>query len=114
LVTEGRYEKVRVSPALDIEVYSAEKQAFLSPKRHLSQGTIDQIYVIARFGLHRLLSGGRAVPIILDDPFVNCDEVRKAGMMNLLRTLAQEQQVVLLSHRDEYASGDHQVIRLST
>ena len=45
----------------------------------------------------KLVSGGRALPLILDDPLVDLDEERRAAALELLGRLGEETQVLLLS-----------------
>ncbi len=65
--------------------------------RHLSLGMRDQLYLSLRVLLARHLGAGEALPLILDDPFVNADDARFAEGMRCARTLAQETQVFVFS-----------------
>ena len=47
-----------------------------SRSRDLSQGTLDVVYLAARLGLVRLVTGDRRPPLVLDDPFVTLDDER--------------------------------------
>jgi len=77
-VTDGRYKRVRVDDTnLGIEVYSPERDGWV-PVTELSQGTLDIVYLTARLGLVRLVTGDRRPPLILDDPFVTLDDARAA------------------------------------
>ena len=55
------------------------------PVTELSQGTLDVIYLAARLGLVRLVTGDRRPPLVLDDPFVTLDDARAARALELLR-----------------------------
>lgn len=103
-ITNARYKDVEVNSQMEIQVFSKERNDYLEPETHLSHGTIDQIYLIARFGLHELFSGGRHSIMILDDPFVHFDKERRLNALELLQTMAQENQIILLTHNREYAS----------
>ena len=75
-VTDGRYRRVRVDDkTLDIEVHAPEKDDWV-PVSSLSQGTLDLVYLVARLGLVRLVTGDRRPPLIFDDPFVTLDDAR--------------------------------------
>lgn len=67
----------------------------------LSTGTRDQLYLALRLAVCKVLldQGDETVPIILDDPFVNYDDQRAACGMKLLREIAHERQVILLTCR---------------
>jgi uncharacterized protein YhaN len=72
--TAGRYSRVRVDDkTLDIEVYASAKDDWV-PVSSLSQGTVDLVYLIARLGLVRLVTGDRRPPLVFDDPFVTLDD----------------------------------------
>ncbi len=78
-VTGGRYRRVRVDDkTLDIEVHAPEKGDWVHVSS-LSQGTLDLVYLVARLGLVRLVTGDRRPPLVFDDPFVTLDDVRAAG-----------------------------------
>lgn len=67
----------------------------------LSTGTRDQLYLALRLAVCKVLldQGDETVPIVLDDPFVNYDDQRAACGMKLLREIARERQVILLTCR---------------
>ncbi len=112
-ITGGRYEKVRVGNALEIEVFSKERGDFVNPKGNLSQGTIDQIYLVARFALARAQSEGKFPPLILDDPFVTFDAGRKSHTARLIQELTKDFQVFLFTYSDEYNSFADKVVELT-
>jgi DNA repair exonuclease SbcCD ATPase subunit len=74
MVTGGRYRRVRVDDkSLDIEIHAPERGDWV-PVSILSQGTLDLVYLAARLGLVRLVTGDRRPPLVFDDPFVTMDE----------------------------------------
>lgn len=70
----------------------------------LSQGARDQLYLALRLAVADLLSDDMQLPFIFDDPFLNWDEARLSRMRQTLQALPDERQVVLFSHRQEFAS----------
>ena len=63
-VTGGRYRRVRVDDkSLDIEVHAPERGDWV-PASSLSQGTLDLVYLAARLGLVRLVTGDRRPPLV--------------------------------------------------
>lgn len=70
----------------------------------LSQGARDQLYLALRLAVADLLSDDIQLPFIFDDPFLNWDEARLAMMQQTLHTLPAGRQVLLFSHRREFAS----------
>lgn len=113
-ITHNRYSKVRVSPELDIEIFIPELNDFVAPENHVSQGTIDQIYLVARFALVEAQAEGKAPPLILDDPFVTFDPTRKAAAMELLRDLSQDFQILLFTYSNEYNERADTIIDFTT
>lgn len=101
-ITDGRYRRVRVSDTdLGIEVMAPERGDWV-PVGILSQGTLDVVYLAARLGLVRLVTGDRRPPLVLDDPFVTLDDARAPRALALLRELAADFQVIYLTTSDRY------------
>ena len=112
-VTDGRYRRVRVDDAnLGIEVHSPEKGDWV-PVTDLSQGTLDVVYLAARLGLVRLVTGDRRPPLILDDPFVTLDDRRAARALELLKEVASDFQVIYLTTSDRYDPLADRVVELA-
>lgn len=78
-----------------------ENSAVEMDRLRLSTGTRDQLYLALRLAVCKVLldNDGESVPIVLDDPFVNYDDQRVACGMKLLREIARERQVILLTCR---------------
>ena len=111
-ITGGRYRRVRVDDSnLGMEVYAPERDDWV-PVTDLSQGTLDVVYLAARIGLVRLVTGDRRPPILLDDPFVTLDDARAARALELLRDLSTDFQVIYLTTSDRYDALAERVIVL--
>jgi DNA repair exonuclease SbcCD ATPase subunit len=111
-VTEGRYRRVRVDDrTLDIEVFAPERDDWV-PVGALSQGTLDVVYLAARLGLVRLVTGDRRPPLVLDDPFVTLDDARAARAFGLLRAVAGDFQVIYLTTSSRYDDQADAVVEL--
>jgi DNA repair exonuclease SbcCD ATPase subunit len=101
-VTDGRYRRVRVDDAtLGIEIFAPERGDWVDVAS-LSQGTLDLVYLAARIGLVRLVTGDRRPPLVLDDPFVTLDHERAQRALELLRTISADFQVIYLATSDRY------------
>ena len=110
--TGGRYRRVRVDDkTLDIAVFAPERGDFVDISL-LSQGTIDLVYLAARIGLVRLVTGDRRPPLILDDPFVTLDEERATRTLAVLRELASDFQVIYLTTSNRYDSVADAIVEL--
>jgi DNA repair exonuclease SbcCD ATPase subunit len=111
-VTAGRYRRVRIDDrSLDIAVWAPEKGDWVDVTQ-LSQGTLDQVYLTARLGLVRLVTGDRRPPLIFDDPFVTFDDERAARAVALLRELAGDFQVIYLTTSERYDAAADAVVEL--
>ncbi len=101
-ITNGRYRRVSVDDrTLDIRVFAPEKADWVAVSQ-LSQGTVDQVYLAARLGLVRLVTGDRRPPLIFDDPFVTFDDDRAVRALDLLHDLARDFQIIYLTCSDRY------------
>lgn len=74
----------------------------------LSQGAQDQLYLALRLAIADLLSSNLVLPFIFDDPFLNFDEHRLEFARQTVQRLSAERQVLLLSHRREFAGWKSQ------
>ena len=111
-VTGGRYRRVRVDDkTLDIEVHAPEKGDWV-PVSSLSQGTLDLVYLVARLGLVRLVTGDRRPPLVFDDPFVTLDDSRASRAVELLKTIASDFQVIYLTTSSRYHHAADAVVAL--
>jgi DNA repair exonuclease SbcCD ATPase subunit len=112
-ITDGRYHRVKVDDrTLDIQVFAPEKQNWVDVSE-LSQGTVDQIYLAARLGLVRLVTGDRRPPLVFDDPFVTFDDTRAVRALDVLRDLAHDFQVIYLTCSDRYDAVADAVVELA-
>ena len=111
-VTAGRYRRVRVDDkTLDIDVHAPEKNDWVHVSS-LSQGTLDLVYLVARLGLVRLVTGDRRPPLVFDDPFVTLDDTRAARALGLLKTVAADFQVIYLTTSPRYDEAADAVVVL--
>lgn len=100
LITANRYNKARLNSDLSLAVYSESKQDWCACEvatTELSRGTVDQIYLITRLAFIKLLTGQKKLPIILDDPLLTFDAVRKAEVLKLLAEFAKDYQIIFFT-----------------
>jgi uncharacterized protein YhaN len=111
-LTGGRYRRVAVDDkTLDIRLHAPERGDWVDVTS-LSQGTLDLVYLVARIGLVRLVTGDRRPPLILDDPFVTFDDERALRALDLLRDVARDFQVIYLTTSDRYDASADAVVPL--
>jgi uncharacterized protein YhaN len=113
-VTAGRYKRVAVDDSdLGIRVYAPERGGWVDVTV-LSQGTLDLVYLAARIGLVRLVTGDRRPPLVLDDPFVTLDDERAKRALALLKEISSDFQVIYLTTSDRYDKAADAVRTLAT
>lgn len=96
-ITNGRYAEALVADDLSVKVRAPETGSFVDPSE-LSRATQDQIFLVQRLEIARLLDPTLgAAPLFLDDPFAHFDPTRLRFGLELLAEIAQERQVVLFS-----------------
>jgi uncharacterized protein YhaN len=101
-----RYNRIHFTKRLEPLVDGPDRANILTAS--LSAGTRDQLYLAMRLAFARQLSRGEALPLVLDDPFVNFDEERLDAVHRILRSVSEEQQIILFTHDRRLAGwGDH-------
>jgi len=111
-ITDKKYDRVRLSrDDFSLDVFSREKGDWVnSDTRELSAGARDQLYLAARLALVDVVAAGNPLPLILDDPFVHFDSLRRENTRDLLKEVAKRHQVILLTCHDDYDDWADQVI----
>ena len=111
-ISGGRYRQVRIDDrTLDIQLVAPETGDWVDV-RALSDGTLAQVYLVARLGLIRHATGDRRPPLVMDDPFVSFDDTRAARAFSILRDLTRHYQVIYLTCSDRYDAAADAVVEL--
>ena len=111
-ITGGRYRRLKVDEStLTFSLYSPELDEWVDARR-LSQGTLDQLYLCARLGIVRQVVEDANPPIVLDDPFVTFDDERATRAIELLKDIAADFQVILLTCSDRFDKMANKVVVL--
>lgn len=101
-LTGGHYTGALVSRSLAVQVQEAAAPLLREPG-YLSGGTLDQVYFSLRCAIAALLgeSRGEALPLLLDDPFVQYDDGRCTQALAFLQEEAQRgtQSLLFTCHR---------------
>lgn len=109
-ITANHYSKIKVKSDLSIEVFSNDKNDWVDPIHNLSRGTIDQIYFLVRLGFLRLITENKSIPIILDDPFVTADAVRREALREVVQEVAKQNQVILFTNDFDYTDWGNTIV----
>lgn len=73
-----------------------DTQSGLKEKAYLSAGNQDLVEICKRFALVKSIFKTQSPFIILDDPFVNLDEISLKNMLKLVNDFAREMQIIYL------------------
>jgi DNA repair exonuclease SbcCD ATPase subunit len=111
-VTNGRYTSLEVKDE-GLQAISSDGETVFPDE--MSQGARDQLYLCVRLALARVLSERMRIPLLLDDPFVHCDNTRLKAIRKVLDELAaQGWQIILLTcHTDRFRKWGNMVCELS-
>ena len=115
IITDDRYSRVRVSPELEIEVYSPEKEGYLDCTT-LSGGTSDQLLMCLRLAfasslIQSTFHKGYAQFLFLDEPMYAFDSRRAVDFLEkILKFNPNFQQVFLITHNKTLFSHFDQTI----
>jgi len=100
-ITDGRYTRV-LAPAGEATLHVLDKSGRRKEMEELSRGTLEQLYFAVRLGLIREFSRRQeALPVVMDDVFVNFDPDRAEAAIGALLELAQTHQVLLFTCHPE-------------
>jgi uncharacterized protein YhaN len=97
-ITAGRYQRVDGN-GFDLRVWSAEKGDNLE-QDEMSGGSLDQFYLVLRLEAIRSIFAEDLPPLILDDPLVSCDPIRRSRIIEILDEHANSGQVIYLTCHD--------------
>jgi len=103
-VTGERYRDVRIDPETFTVNLVVPETGDVQPSEKLSLGTQEQIYLLLRVAIARVLSeNAEPLPLILDDPFVHFDHQRLQNMLGFLNKLSEKNQVILFTKDESVA-----------
>ena len=104
-VTGDRYREVRIDPETFSVNLTVPETGDIQPSEKLSLGTQEQIYLLLRVAIARVLSeNAEPLPLILDDPFVHFDHQRLENMLEFLDKLSHKNQVILFTKDESVAA----------
>ena len=101
-LTSGRYREVALDASFGLSLTMSGE---LRPVAALSCGAQDQAYLATRLALGGILSHGKKLPFLLDDPLVNFDEQRRNAALQTLCVTARDHQLLLFVHDERYEQG---------
>jgi uncharacterized protein YhaN len=100
-VTGGRYADASVDPEL-LVVKVKDPAGNFRDAEVLSQGTLEQIYLLLRMALvAHLTKAGETSPLIFDDVTVQTDSARTMAILDLLHEISGGRQVIVFSQEED-------------
>lgn len=90
--TNGEYTNVKYNDEIGIVIENKFGEIITVDK--LSTGTVDQIYLGFRIAILNRLAD---VPIILDEAFVYYDDIRLKNILNSLKSISKNKQVIIFT-----------------
>ncbi|KOS64028.1 AAA family ATPase [Lysinibacillus sp. FJAT-14222] len=98
MLTGGRYDKLLIN---DEGYFVAQAVSGLRYQMaELSQATKEQAYISLRMALAKTLTTSAPFPFIMDDPFVHFDRNRTDKMVQLIKEVGYERQVLYFTCHD--------------
>lgn len=98
-LTNKEYDDVMVSDSYDMKIRKGKE---ILPGAILSNGANDQLYLSLRLAFINMIYRGMEVPVILDDAFVQYDDIRTEKALELLiRTDFSQQLIFTCQLREE-------------
>jgi uncharacterized protein YhaN len=110
-LTDGRYRGVTIDPrSFEVAVAGVEKVEVGAAS--LSRGARDQLYFAMRVAVVEIMAADRALPLILDDPFLHFDDRRLARVERMLERVGTTHQIILLTHDARLSDWSFPSVRL--
>jgi len=104
-VTRGRYERLELQDdGQRLVTYAANGTMPVTVAPPLSQGTLDQMYLAIRLAIVDHLDDGRdRLPLFMDEVFVNWDQERRRGALDVLAQMAERRQIFFFTCHPHFA-----------
>lgn len=107
----GRYTQIKLNKT-DVKVI--QFSGILFEPHELSQGTLEQLYVALRLAFVESATSMVKLPLMIDDAFVNFDDIRKTSMYQVLESFSQTTQILYFTFDQaaKQAFSNHHTIDL--
>jgi uncharacterized protein YhaN len=104
IITDDRFVRV-VSRTGEKRIFVERENGQQIDSTYLSRGTAEQLYLAMRFALADEYSKTVAMPIIMDDIFVNFDADRLARTLQVLSEVAHRHQIIIFTCHEHVANA---------
>lgn len=99
-IAGGKYSRIFCDKEFGVMI----EEALPRESGFFSGGTVDQLYLSVRLALTDMLYGDESCPILLDQPFLQYDKVRKERAIKLLANLPHKRQILLFTSDESLIS----------
>ncbi|MEK3805807.1 AAA family ATPase [Bacillus sp. FSL H8-0547] len=106
-LTNERYVRVFL-PENEQTMTVERKDGTRFAAHELSQATAEQLYIAIRLALACHISTSEAMPLLIDDGFVNFDRERTGRVMELLRELSEHHQILFFTCQEHLLKLFHE------
>lgn len=94
-ITKGKYKEAKIGGNLEISLIE-NNNGYLKEADYFSIGTIHQIHFALRMGILNLIDNEK-MPILLDEPFTQYDDIRLREVLEFLVKEVEKRQVILFT-----------------
>lgn len=116
LFTDGKYNQLAANESGGLQIKDTKRDRYIPVQDKLSRGTLEQIYLALRIAVAETIDQTEnAIPILLDEVFVNWDKKRLEGALEVLTELSSKRQIVYFTCHEWMADrlvtvGAHKVM----
>ena len=101
-MTGGRYSSISLDERMDVNINTPDRLLKIS---QVSFGTMNQIYFALRIAAGELLSGGKNLPLLLDEPFAMYDDKRLKDALAFLAGSGRQTLLFTCQSREKLLAG---------
>ena len=101
-MTGGRYSSISLDDRMDVNINTPDRLLKIS---QVSFGTMNQIYFALRIAAGELLSGGKNLPLLLDEPFAMYDDKRLKDALAFLAGSGRQTLLFTCQSREKLLAG---------
>lgn len=107
ILTGGRYLEIllpaKISKKTPLKVVRKDKKKI--PLAYLSRGTQEQLYFALKLAFVMQIKDKIDLPVLIDDSFVNFDSPRTGYIVDMLKKMSEDKQILVFTAREDLAEA---------
>ena len=107
ILTGGRYLEIllpaKISKKTPLKVVRKDKKKI--PLAYLSRGTQEQLYFALKLAFVMQIKDKIDLPVLIDDSFVNFDGPRTGYIVDMLKKMSEDKQILVFTAREDLAEA---------